>query len=127
VLEQAAQRGCGCPAPGGVQGQFGWSPGQPGLVLHMEVGGPGWNLMIFVVLSNQRHSMIIILFRTSVGILLKTMITVLQFAMPSFPYFYWAIPYMESYIYIRKNVMSIPKTLLLVVSNCKHFNVVWLF
>lgn len=85
------------------------------------------DLMIFVVLSNQRHSMIIILFRTSVGILLKTMITVLQFAMPSFPYFYWAIPYMESYIYIRKNVMSIPKTLLLVVSNCKHFKVVWLF
>jgi len=27
VLEQAAQRGCGCPIPGGIQGQVGWGPG----------------------------------------------------------------------------------------------------
>jgi len=40
LLEQAAQRGCGCPVPGGVQGQVGWGPGQPGLVLNVEVGGP---------------------------------------------------------------------------------------
>ena len=40
VLQQATQRGCGCPVPGGVQGQVGWGPGQPGLVLHVEVGGP---------------------------------------------------------------------------------------
>ena len=40
MLEQAAQRGCGCPIPGGVQGQVGWGPGQPGLVLNVEVGGP---------------------------------------------------------------------------------------
>jgi len=39
VLEQAAQRGCGCPVPGGVQGQVGWSTGQPGVVLNGEVGG----------------------------------------------------------------------------------------
>ena len=26
--------------PGGVQGQVGWGPGQPGLVFHVEVGGP---------------------------------------------------------------------------------------
>ena len=39
VLEQAAQRGSGGPIPGGVQGQVGWGPGQPGLVLDMEVGG----------------------------------------------------------------------------------------
>ena len=39
MLEQAAQRGCGCPIPGGVQGQIGWGPGQPGLVLDMEVSG----------------------------------------------------------------------------------------
>ena len=26
--------------PGGVQGQVGWGSGQPGLVLHVEVGGP---------------------------------------------------------------------------------------
>jgi len=36
----AAQRGCGCPIPGGVQGQVGWGPGQPGLVLNRELGGP---------------------------------------------------------------------------------------
>ena len=30
VLEQAAQTGCGCPVPGGVQGEVGWGPGQPG-------------------------------------------------------------------------------------------------
>ena len=40
VLEQASQRGCGCPVPGGIQSQVGWGPGQPGLVLDMEVGGP---------------------------------------------------------------------------------------
>ena len=40
VLEQAAQRGCGCPVPGGVQGQSGWSPEQPGLALNEEVSGP---------------------------------------------------------------------------------------
>jgi len=28
--------------PGGVQGQVRWGPGQPGLVLDMEVGGPAW-------------------------------------------------------------------------------------
>lgn len=27
VLEQASQRGCGCPNPGGVQGQVGWALG----------------------------------------------------------------------------------------------------
>ena len=32
VLEQATQRGCGCPVPGGVQGQVAWGPGQPGLL-----------------------------------------------------------------------------------------------
>ena len=40
MLEQAAQRGCGCLIPGGVQGQVGWGPGQPGLVLNVEIGGP---------------------------------------------------------------------------------------
>jgi len=42
VAGTAAQRGCGCPVPGGVQGQIGWCPGQPGLVLDMEDGGPAW-------------------------------------------------------------------------------------
>ena len=40
MLEQAAQRGCGCPVSGVVQGQVGWGPGQPGLVFSVEVGGP---------------------------------------------------------------------------------------
>ena len=39
MLEQAAQRGCGCCVPGGVQGRIGSGPGQPGLVLNGEVGG----------------------------------------------------------------------------------------
>jgi len=40
VQEQAAQRSCGCPITRGVQGQVGWGPWQPGLVLDMEAGGP---------------------------------------------------------------------------------------
>ena len=40
MLAQATQRGYGCPIHGGVQDQVGWGPGQPGLVLDMEVGGP---------------------------------------------------------------------------------------
>ena len=40
ISGQAAQRDCGCPIPGGVQGQVEWGPGQPGLVLDMEFGGP---------------------------------------------------------------------------------------
>jgi len=33
TLEQVAQRGCGCPMPGGIQGQAGCGSGQPGLVV----------------------------------------------------------------------------------------------
>ena len=40
VLEQAALRGCGCSFPVGIQGQVGWGPVPPRLVLDMEVGGP---------------------------------------------------------------------------------------
>ena len=40
ALAQAAQGGCGCPIPGGFQGQVGWNPGQPGLVPDLKVGGP---------------------------------------------------------------------------------------
>ena len=35
VLEQAAQRSCGCSVLGGVQVQIGWGPGQPGQVLNV--------------------------------------------------------------------------------------------
>ena len=40
VLEQAAQGGCGCPLPVGVQDQIEWGPGQPGLVPDMKADGP---------------------------------------------------------------------------------------
>jgi len=40
VLKQNAWRGSGCPIPGGIQGQVGWGPGQPRVVLNVEVGGP---------------------------------------------------------------------------------------
>ncbi len=41
VLEQLPREAVDAPSiPGGVQGQVGWGPGQPGLVLDMEVGGP---------------------------------------------------------------------------------------
>ena len=36
MLERVAQEGCGCPIPGGTQGQIGCGSGQPGLV----VGNP---------------------------------------------------------------------------------------
>jgi len=59
-VEQVAQGGCGCPIPGGIQGQAGCGSGQPGLV----VGDParsrgGRNLMIIVVLFNPGHSVIL--------------------------------------------------------------------
>ena len=40
ALARAAQKSCECPVPGGVQGQVGWGPGQPGLAPNLEVGGP---------------------------------------------------------------------------------------
>ena len=40
VFEQAAQKGCGCCIPGGVQDHVGWDLAQPDLVLDLEVGGP---------------------------------------------------------------------------------------
>ena len=33
TLKQVAQGGCGCPIPGGIQGQAGCGSGQPGLVV----------------------------------------------------------------------------------------------
>ena len=38
MMEQVAKKSCGCPIPGGVQGQVGWGPGQPGLVPDLVVG-----------------------------------------------------------------------------------------
>ena len=40
MLEQLPREAVDAPSiPGGVQGQVGWGPGQPGLVLNGEVGG----------------------------------------------------------------------------------------
>jgi len=44
VLEQVAQRRCGCPISGGIQGQVGWDPGQPDLVAGNPDHGRGMEL-----------------------------------------------------------------------------------
>ena len=48
ALAQAAQRSCGCPIPGGAQGQAGWGFGQPGPVggvpAHGRGVGTGWSV-----------------------------------------------------------------------------------
>jgi len=63
VLEQAAQIGCRCLVPRGVQCQVGWGPVPPDLVLNVEVGGPavvgGWRFMMLEVPSNPGHSVIL--------------------------------------------------------------------
>ena len=46
-----AQGGCGCPIPGGIQGQAGCGSGQPGLVVgdpaHSRRVGTRWSLWSF--------------------------------------------------------------------------------
>jgi len=49
------QRGCGCPIPGGVQCKVEWGPGQPGLVLNVEVGGPACSRRVGGVNSLKRN------------------------------------------------------------------------
>lgn len=69
MLEQDAQRSCGCPIPERVQGQDGWSSAQlhlgegvPALPLDevragvLPLGQGGWNQMIFIFPSNSNHS-----------------------------------------------------------------------
>jgi len=50
-LEQVAQGGCGCPIPGGIQGQAGSGSGQPGPVAgdpaHSRGGETRWSLWFF--------------------------------------------------------------------------------
>jgi len=41
VVELVAQRSCGCPLPGSVQGQVGWGFEQPGLVEDVPAHGRG--------------------------------------------------------------------------------------
>ena len=49
--EQVAQGGCGCPIPGGIQGQAGCGSGQPGLLVgdpaHSRGVGTQWALWAF--------------------------------------------------------------------------------
>ena len=45
-LAQVAQRYCGCPVPGSVQGQVGWGLEQPGLLEGVPAYGRVWNQMI---------------------------------------------------------------------------------
>ena len=50
--------------PGGVQGQVGWGPGQPGLELDMKAGDPAcgggdWSFMILEVPSSPKYSVIL--------------------------------------------------------------------
>ena len=53
ALAQVAQRICGCPIPGGIQGQDGWDPGQPNLVGGNPAHRRGvWNQMMSIVPSN---------------------------------------------------------------------------
>ena len=40
MKEEGAQRCCGYPIPGGVQGWVGWGAGQPNLVCDLAVGNP---------------------------------------------------------------------------------------
>ena len=44
MLEQVAQGGCGCPIPGGIQGQAGCGSGQPGLVVGDPASSRGLKL-----------------------------------------------------------------------------------
>jgi len=48
TLEQDAQRNCGCPLPGSIQGQVGWSSEKPGVVEDVPAHGKGvgtrWSL-----------------------------------------------------------------------------------
>ena len=59
-MEQVAQRSCGCPLPGSVQGQAGWGSGQPALVegvpAHGRAAGTRWSIRY---LRNPSHSMIL--------------------------------------------------------------------
>ena len=49
----------GCPIPGGAQGQVGWGPEKPDRVGGSPAHSRGLEWMIFKVLSNQSHSMIL--------------------------------------------------------------------
>jgi len=55
ALEQVAQRGCGCPLPGSIQGQAGWGFVQPGLERGVPLFSRGLEPS-----SNLNHSVILL-------------------------------------------------------------------
>jgi len=44
VVKEAAQRGCGCPIPGGIEARLAGAHGQPHLILHLEAGSPACSM-----------------------------------------------------------------------------------
>jgi len=56
---QAAQRGCGCPIPGGVQGRVGWALGSLSCWEAALLMAGGWNWVGFKVPSNLSHFVIL--------------------------------------------------------------------
>ena len=64
VLDQLPREAVDAPSiPGGVEGQVGWGPGQPGLVsmwrlVALPVVG-GWSFMILEVCSNPSCSVVL--------------------------------------------------------------------
>jgi len=70
ALAHIAQRSCGCPLPGSVQGQSGWGFEQPALVEGVPAHGRGgWNWTIFKVPSNLNQSMILLFVQWHTAIL----------------------------------------------------------
>ena len=59
ALEQVVQRSCGCPIPGGIQGQAVWGPGQPDLVRGNPDHSRGLELNGVKVPSKLSHSIIL--------------------------------------------------------------------
>ena len=59
ALAQAAQRSCGCPIHGCVQGQIGWGPDQPDLVMAILLMAGGWSEVVFGIPSNPSRSIIL--------------------------------------------------------------------
>jgi len=59
ALSQAVHINCGCPTPGGIQGQAGCGSGQPGLLVGNPAHSRGVELKSIVVLLNPGHCMIL--------------------------------------------------------------------
>uniref|UniRef100_A0A8C3PL16 Clusterin N-terminal domain-containing protein n=1 Tax=Calidris pygmaea TaxID=425635 RepID=A0A8C3PL16_9CHAR len=59
-LAQVAPRSCGCPIPGGVEGQVGGGLEQPGVVGGVPAQGRGWHWGGFKVPSHPNHSVILL-------------------------------------------------------------------